>query len=169
MLGPHPARPPWSSHDRPVPRPVAPVVVGVDGSVPATEAARAAATEAARRGAPLHLVRAFSWPARQPAGLPADARAAARRSADADLHRLRTSLVDRLPVGRVRADLVDGTAADVLRAAAGSSSLVVVGAVGLTWGAASLGTSLGTVAEEVVATSAAPALVHRSPAGPAGT
>ncbi|MGY2078456.1 universal stress protein [Modestobacter sp. SYSU DS0657] len=124
------------------PAPVAPVVVGVDGSLPATEAARAAATEAARRGAPLHLVRAFSWPARQPAGLPADAdaRAAARRSADADLHRLRTSLAGRLPAGQVRATLVDGTAADVLRAAAGSAALVVVGAVGLTWSATSLGT-----------------------------
>ncbi|MGY1841524.1 MULTISPECIES: universal stress protein [unclassified Modestobacter] len=144
-------------------QPPAPVVVGVDGSVPAAEAARAAAAEAARRSAPLHLVRAFSWPAPQPAGLPAgvDARAAARRSADADLMRLRASLAGRLPTDQLHAELVDGTAADVLRTAAGSAALVVVGAVGLTWGATSLGTSLGTVAEEVVATSTAPVLVHR--------
>ncbi|WP_369130895.1 universal stress protein [Modestobacter roseus] len=149
------------------PQSTAPVVAGVDGSVPAAEAARAAAAEAGRRGAPLHLVRAFSWPATQPAGLPAgvDARAAARRSAAADLERLRASLGGRLPGDQVRAELVDGTAADVLRAASASASLVVVGAVGLTWGATSLGTSLGTVAEEVVATSAAPVLVHRRTGG----
>ena len=39
------------------------VVVGVDGSEPAAEAARAAAREADQRRWPLRLVRAFAWPA----------------------------------------------------------------------------------------------------------
>jgi hypothetical protein len=85
-----------------------PVVAGVDGSSPSTEAARAAAEVAARLGTPLHLVRAFRWPShRTITGLPEgfDAPAVARRTASADLERLRTSLVRPLPTGAVTAAL----------------------------------------------------------------
>ncbi|WP_138734214.1 universal stress protein [Modestobacter excelsi] len=138
------------------------VVVGVDGSPPAAEAARAAAREAGGRGLPLRLVRAFHWPTGDVAGLPAayDACAASRRSAHADLERMRTGLADLLPASAVTTELVDGRPGSVLCRAAGAEDLLVVGASGLTWGAGDL---LGSVAEAVAVTVGCPVLVHRSP------
>jgi nucleotide-binding universal stress UspA family protein len=138
------------------------VVVGVDGSPPATEAARAAAREAGCRELPLRLVRAFHWPAGDVPGLPVayDACAASRRSAHADLERLRTGLTDLLPAAVVTTELVDGRPGAVLRRATGAADLLVVGASGLTWGA---GDALGSVAEAVAVSAGCPVLVHRSP------
>ncbi|WP_394618918.1 universal stress protein [Lentzea sp. JNUCC 0626] len=47
-----------------------PVVVGIDGSSSALDAARWAAREAARRGAPVYLVSAFGWSGRKHLGDP---------------------------------------------------------------------------------------------------
>jgi nucleotide-binding universal stress UspA family protein len=137
------------------------VVVGVDGSEPAAEAARAAAREADRRKLPLRLVRAFHWPAGDVPGLPDafDACSASRRSANADLDRLRSGLKDLLPGWAISAELLDGCADTVLCRATQHGDLLVVGASGLTWGA---GGGLGSVAEAVAATAPCPVLVHRS-------
>jgi nucleotide-binding universal stress UspA family protein len=138
----------------------APVVVGVDGSVPAAEAARAAAREADRRRLPLRLVRAFHWPYGTLPGLPADldARAIARRSANAELERLHGLLTGLLPRGRITAALVDGRPELVLRRESEAASLLVVGATGLTWGH---GPTLGSVADAVASSALCPVLVHR--------
>jgi nucleotide-binding universal stress UspA family protein len=138
------------------------VVVGVDGSEPAGEAARAAAREAARRGLPLRLVRAFHWPAGDVPGLPDgfEACTASRRSANADLHRLRHDLAHLLPERAITTELVDGRPETVLCRAASDHDLLVVGASGLTWGS---GEVLGSVAEAVAVTAPCPVLVHRSP------
>jgi len=138
------------------------VVVGVDGSEPAAEAARAAAREADRRKLPLRLVRAFHWPAGDLPGLPDayDACAASRRSANADLDQLRASLVDLLPEWAISTELIDGRADTVLCRATQEADLLVVGASGLTWGS---GGGLGSVAEAVAATASCPVLVHRTP------
>lgn len=137
------------------------VVAGVDGSEPAAAAARAAAREADRRRLPLRLVRAFHWPAGDVPGLADafEACAASRRSANADLDRLRASLVDLLPEWTISAELLDGRAETVLCTATQQGDLLVVGASGLTWGA---GGGLGSVAEAVAATASCPVLVHRT-------
>jgi nucleotide-binding universal stress UspA family protein len=146
------------------------VVVGVDGSVPAAEAARAAALEAERRRWPLRLVRAFHWPTGDVPGLPDayDACVASRRVANGDLDRLRRSLVELLPGWSIGAELLDGRPETALCRATQRADLLVVGASGLTWGA---GGALGSVAEAVAAAASCPVLVHRSapvPGSPGG-
>ncbi|MCZ2839154.1 universal stress protein [Modestobacter sp. VKM Ac-2985] len=138
------------------------VVAGVDGSEPAAAAARAAALEADRRRLPLRLVRAFHWPAGDLPGLPDahQACAAARRSANADLERLRRGLVSHLPEWAISVELLDGRPETALCRTTQPGDLLVVGASGLTWGA---GDVLGSVAEAVAATASCPVLVHRSP------
>ena len=138
------------------------IVVGVDGSEPAAEAARAGAREAAHRDLPLRLVRAFHWPAGDVPGMPdaEDACAASRRSASADLERLRRSVAPLLPERAVSCELLDGRPEVVLCRAARDGDLLVVGASGLTWGS---GSALGSVAESVAATAPCPVLVHRTP------
>ena len=146
------------------------VIVGVDGSEAADEAARAAAVEAVSRHVPLMLVRAFDWPAGGVDGLPAgvDGRAIARRSAARELARLAAGLTDRLPTSEVRTELVDGTPVDVLCARSARAALLVVGAHGRTW---TTGTALGSVASAVACSSVCPVLLHRSvdPLGVRGT
>jgi len=138
------------------------VVVGVDGSVPAAAAARAAAREAGRRQLPLRVVRAFHWPAGDLPGLPDafDAAAASRHSANGDLERLRRDLADVLPAWAISIELLDGRPESVLCRAARAGDLLVVGASGLTWGSDGV---LGSVAEAVAATAPCPVLVHRDP------
>jgi nucleotide-binding universal stress UspA family protein len=138
------------------------VVVGVDGSEPAADAARAGAHEAERRRLPLRLVRAFHWPAGELSGLPLelDAVTASRHSANADLGRLRTSLADVLPLWQISTELIDGRAETALCRAVGEEDLLVVGSSGLTWGP---GSAMGSVAEVVAARAPCPVLVHRTP------
>jgi nucleotide-binding universal stress UspA family protein len=137
------------------------VVVGVDGSEAATEAARAGAVEAVGRHAPLVLVHAFDWPSAGVEGLTTDVdgRSVARRSAARDLGRLAASLTDRLPTADVRTELLDGSPADVLRARSVDAALLVVGTHGQT---RSSGTALGSVASAVASGSACPVLLHRT-------
>jgi nucleotide-binding universal stress UspA family protein len=137
------------------------VLVGVDGSAAADEAARAAAVEAVARHAPLTLVRAFDWPAGGVDGLPAgvDGRAIARGAAARELAQLAAALTDRLPTSDVRTELVDGTPVEVLCARSTRAALLVVGAHGQTW---NTGTALGSVASAVARGSACPVLLHRT-------
>jgi nucleotide-binding universal stress UspA family protein len=142
------------------------VVVGVDGSEHATRAARAAAAEAARRGWPLRLVRAFSWTDDPMPGLPDTlaSRAAARRSVNADLDRLCHELDAASPGRSVGATLVEGHPGTALCRAVTSVDLLVVGAGGTTWSSAAV---LGSVAESVAAAAPCPVLVHRPLPAPA--
>lgn len=146
------------------------VIVGVDGSEAADDAARAAAVEAVARHAPLTLVRAFDWPVGGVDGLPAgvDGRTIARRSAARELAQLAAALADRLPTADVRTELVDGAPVDVLCARSAGAALLVVGAHGQTW---TTGTALGSVASAVASSSGCPVLLHRSvtPLGVRGT
>ena len=137
------------------------VIVGVDGSEAAADAARAAAVEAVARHAPLTLIQAFDWPADGVEGLPTgvDGRAIARRSAARELEQLAAALTVRLPTCTVRTELVDGSPVDVLCARSARAALLVVGAHGQTW---SSGTTLGSVASAVARGSACPVFLHRS-------
>jgi nucleotide-binding universal stress UspA family protein len=137
------------------------VVVGVDGSEAADDAARAAAVEAVARRAPLVLVHAFDWPTGGVEGLPTavDGRSVARRSAARGLDRLAASISDRLPTCEVRTELLDGAPVDVLCARSAGAALLVVGAHGQTW---SSGTTLGSVASAVAHSSGCPVLLHRT-------
>lgn len=137
------------------------VVVGVDGSEHATRAARAAAVEAARRGWPLRLLRAFSWTDDPMPGLPDTlaSRAAARRSVNADLDRLRHELDAASPGRTVGATLVEGHPGTALCRAVTAVDLLVVAASGTTWSSDAV---LGSVAESVAAAAPCPVLVHRS-------
>jgi nucleotide-binding universal stress UspA family protein len=137
------------------------VVVGVDGSEAAGDAARAAAVEAVARQAPLVLVHAFDWPTEGVEGLPldVDGRSVARRSAASDLQRTAVSITRRLPTSDVRTELLDGSPVEVLCARSAGAALLVVGAHGQTW---SSGTTLGSVASAVAHGSACPVLLHRT-------
>jgi nucleotide-binding universal stress UspA family protein len=137
------------------------VVVGVDGSEAAADAARAAAVEAVARRAPLVLVHAFDWPSAGVEGLPTDVdgRSVARRSAALDLERLSASISGRLPTADVRTEVLDGSPVEVLVTRSAGAALLVVGAHGQTW---SSGTTLGSVASAVAHGSACPVLLHRT-------
>jgi nucleotide-binding universal stress UspA family protein len=137
------------------------VIVGVDGSEAAGDAARAAAVEAVARRAPLVLVHAFDWPSARVGRLPTDmdGRSVARRSAAQDVERLAASISDRLPACDVSIELLDGAPADVLCARSADAALLVVGAHGQTW---SSGATLGSVASAVAHRSRCPVLLHRT-------
>jgi nucleotide-binding universal stress UspA family protein len=137
------------------------VVVGVDGSDAADDAARAAAVEALARHAPLVIVHAFDWPTGGGEGLPpeVDGRSVARRSAASDLRRLAGALTRRLPGSDVRTELLDGPPVDVLCTRSAGAALLVVGAHGQTW---SSGSALGTVSSGVARGSVCPVLLHRT-------
>lgn len=105
------------------------VVVGVDGSPPATRAADFAAALAIRHGLSLDVVHVFSWPANYPPLLPdsvavrVDPRAVATElveSAAADVGK-------RHPGLRVEPRLVDGNAAGALVDASRRAAYLVVG------------------------------------------
>ena len=136
------------------------VVVGVDGSEHAELAAHVAAAEAVRRQRPLRLLRAFTWTEQLMPGLPDTlaARAAARRSANAALDRLRRELTASIPGWTVGATLVEGRPETALCRAVEADDLLVVGASGTTWGSTGV---LGTVAETVAAAAPCAVLVHR--------
>ncbi|MEU2348484.1 universal stress protein [Modestobacter sp. NPDC049651] len=141
--------------------PAHPVVVGVDGSPSAEAAARAAATEAARRGRPLRLVRVLRWPDRPLTGLPEglDARAAVRSSATAALARLATRLTAELGADEVGTAVLDGSPVEVLTDQGRTAELLVLGATGTSSSATG---ELGSVAEAVATTGPCPVLVHRT-------
>ncbi len=137
------------------------VVVGVDGSAHAEDAAHAAAAEAVRRHRPLRLLRAFTWTDEPLPGFPDSmaGHAAARRIAQADLDRLLRQLSTGLPGWAVGATLVEGRPETALCRAVEADDLLVVGANGITWGAADV---LGSVAEAVAAAAPCAVLVHRA-------
>jgi nucleotide-binding universal stress UspA family protein len=110
------------------------VVVGVDGSPPATAALRWAAREAACRGAPLRIVHAWLWPLyRVPLGPAPGAPAGAGLQAQAERVLRDASATARAVAPGVLVDtaLVVGEAATALMRAAEGAQLLVVGHRGL--------------------------------------
>jgi nucleotide-binding universal stress UspA family protein len=136
------------------PFPPRPVVAGVDGSEPSLAAARFAANEARRRGAPLHLVTAVPWPyeglvAPPPTlDLPALLREAGRTAAASATE----AVADADSTTRVR----DGDAVAVLTEESAEAQLVVLGSRGA-GGVAGL--LLGSTATGVVAHARCPVVV----------
>lgn len=102
-----------------------PVVVGVDGSEPATQAVRWAAGEAARRRRTLRLVHAGR--ATLPRPLPAEDLAALREQVDRWLTEARAAAVAVEPDLPLETSSVDAAPVDGLLRAASSAALLVVG------------------------------------------
>jgi nucleotide-binding universal stress UspA family protein len=131
------------------------VVVGDDGSDNAAAAVRFAAEEAARRGARLHVVAAYSvLSAPRPADLPFGYVATQAEMAEAVLAELRARW-DGLGE-HVQMHALHAPAAEVLIAAGLSADVVVVGARGVGGFDALL---LGSVADQVVHHAHAPVIV----------
>lgn len=111
-----------------------PVVVGVDGSESALDAARWAADEAHRLAAPLLIVNVYTWPVTgYPETLIAghDLLKALKRGSDEVLAQAREAALAVAPDLEVAVDSVPGDAVPRLRAHGERSSLIVVGSRGL--------------------------------------
>lgn len=93
-----------------------PVVVGVNGTAAGLSAVRLAAREAVSRGTPLSVVHAFTWDA-----------AEARQSASRFVEEAVATAQRSTPGVDVRGQLVDGSAASVLRRLSRTATIVVVG------------------------------------------
>jgi nucleotide-binding universal stress UspA family protein len=135
------------------------VVVGDDGSGCAAEAIRAGAAEAQRRGAPLHVVRAWSivnaeWPADVPRGVVPSVLELEASTAEAERRRV----AELVPDATAEVHVVHGAAAKVMIHAAKTADLLVVGSRG---GGGFRQMLLGSVAEQVVRYAACSVLVVR--------
>lgn len=115
--------------------PQRPVVAGVDGSSPSLTAADLAADEASARDLPLELVHGYAPYLARPVGVPPDLppvgpdalAEALHARAEEVLHDAATRIRQAHPQLPVITRLRDGTAAQVLTAASGQASLLVVG------------------------------------------
>jgi len=139
----------------------APVLVGVDGSESAVQAARFAAREAALRQRPLRIVHAFAWPAMQvPMGM------APAVPPEGEIERYTREIVDSAaeaaakvaPEIEITTQVIDGAAAPVLLAESRSAAVVVLGDQG--FGPIS-GALIGSVASQVATHAECPVLVAR--------
>ncbi|MBA9005251.1 universal stress protein [Thermomonospora cellulosilytica] len=133
------------------------IVVGTDGSAQATMAVEWAADEAARHGAPLHVVHVVDDVA---LGMPAVA-AEARQV----LERAEKLVRDRCPHVPVGTEQTEGNAAFVLRERARDAATVVVGHRGAGGFARLLA---GSTALQVAGYAACPVVIVRGDAGAAG-
>ena len=143
-------------------RPVGGVVVGDDGSAGAAVALRAAAEEALRRGATLHVIRAWSiTSAVRPSDVPAGIVPSMKEFEAATLASERSRVADLLGGSRVEVDVhaVHAAAARALVKATETADLLVVGTRGL-GGFKNL--VLGSVAEQCIRHAHCSVLVVRS-------
>jgi nucleotide-binding universal stress UspA family protein len=136
-----------------------PVVVGVDGSAPSTEALRWVAREAALRRVPLRVVHACTVmpPARSGAAPHSDI-TCAERAARGTLERCIAECRSDTDGLDVQPEIVGGGAADTLIAASAAAQLLVVGARGHGGFA---GLQLGSTSHECVACAQCPVAVVR--------
>ena len=140
-----------------------PVVVGIDGSEPATSALVWAADEAGRRAVPLHVVHAWDAPYLSPPGAIV---AVNREAIEADSHRLLDSIVDGV-VGRAlhrppaveKLAVPEGPGRALVEAGEGAG-LVVVGTRGRGGFAELL---LGSVSQHVIHHAPGPVVVVPGP------
>jgi nucleotide-binding universal stress UspA family protein len=136
------------------------VAVGVDGSPESLAAAEWAAREAALRGLPLRLVRAWLWQA--VGGAP-------ERDGDAEERRARHSLDEmaadvraRHPGVEVTAELLPAPPVPALLTAGNAAEMLVIGSRGH---GALLGFLLGSSGQQVIAAAKRPVVAVRSPRG----
>ena len=147
---------------------IARVLVGIDGSEQALTAVRAAATEAARRNVPLHIVHAFIWPS-----LHVNVGPVASDLPETGLrHHAEDLLIEATAEARkaspqvpVSTALIDGAATPVLLEESDRSTLLVLGDRGL--GGFS-GLIIGSVAVHAAAHARGPVLVVRGAEPTAG-
>ncbi|WP_214414450.1 universal stress protein [Sphaerisporangium fuscum] len=136
------------------------IVVGADGSAPATAAVEWAAGDAARWNVPLHIVTVVErWPysvARFPA--PPEVGDALIRAAERVLAQAEAAARDRLPEGRVTTELAEGVPAEILRERAEGAVELVVGSRGHGGFAGAL---LGSVSGHVAGHARGPVVVVR--------
>ncbi|MFG2041872.1 universal stress protein [Dactylosporangium sp. NPDC048998] len=141
------------------------VVVGVDGGSLSLGAARWAAAEAARRGAPLRIVLAYHWrvPAvMAPRGGLADT---ARQLAEMLVADVVRDVETVAPGTSIQGTAVLGRAADVLLQESGDAALLVVGTRARHRAA---GIVLGSVSQQVAMHATCPVVVVRGRADPSG-
>lgn len=141
------------------------VVVGVDGSAPATRAAEVAGDFAARRGLPLQVLHVFSWPVFYPPFLPptvaehVDPRAVARQLVD----KAAAGVAQQHPGLAIDGRVVDGYPSGALVDASRRAAFLVVGHRGLGGFAELL---VGSVGVHVTTHAHCPVLVVRGDPGP---
>lgn len=136
-----------------------PVVVGVDDSDAARRAVSFAADAARRRGAPLHVVHAMSWPFLVLA-LPPPGPRTERRVRDAAEEVVRAAVAGVSVDAGVTTTVADGEPDHVLRTASRTAQLVVVGSRGV-GGVAGL--LVGSTASGLVGSAACPVVVLPDP------
>lgn len=147
-------------------RPEPAVVVGIDGSEAAQEAAATAVQEADRRGCDLHLVQALSWStAVTPshgtgATAPADLGGLLHAAAETALRTAAGDAADVLGPDRVRWSVERGDPVDVLTAAARGARVLVLGSRGA---GGVTGLLLGSTAAAVLAAPPCPVLMLHEP------
>jgi nucleotide-binding universal stress UspA family protein len=137
------------------------IVVGVDGSESALDAARWAAGEARQRGFSLRVVNAFGWATTQPVGaaiLTSDYRQVLHREAHGHLAAAAAAADEVAPGLRVDRHVVGGHPVRVLRAEGERARLLVIGNRGL---GAVLGSLAGSVAVSLAAQAPCPVVVVR--------
>lgn len=142
-------------------REVGAVVVGVDGSAPASGALVEAAFQARLRGAPLLVVHAWTAPPgldQLDAGSSGEALDEGRQSGLSLLAAAAEDVASREPEVEVETRLVNRAAAELVDASA-DAQLVVVGCRGA---GAFTGMLLGSVAHALIHHAQCPVLVHRS-------
>jgi nucleotide-binding universal stress UspA family protein len=138
-----------------------PVVVGVDGSDSALDAARWAAAEAQRRSAPLRLVTAYPWTRDRVVGVPGlgeEFHDALQLRAEHDMTAAVAAVEGVAPGRSVDRAIVIGYPINVLAEEAQQAQLLVLGSRGL--GGLS-GLLAGSVAVALAAKAAAPVVVVR--------
>ncbi|WP_148574235.1 universal stress protein [Nocardioides caldifontis] len=135
------------------------VVVGDDGSACAALAIKAAAEDAARRGLPLHVLRAWTivnaeWPTDVPRGVVPSV----LELQDATLAAVRKRVDALVPDAQAEVHVVHGAGAKAMIHASHTADLLVVGSRG---GGGFRQMLLGSVAEQVVRYAACSVLVVR--------
>lgn len=137
------------------------VVVGVDGSEPATRAVRLAAREARRRNRPLRVVHGFIWPLlRVPVSAPAGSPPGAglRNQAEQLVSDAVAAAEAESPGLRITGEIIDGEATAMLLGESPTAAVVVLGDRGLGGFAALV---VGSVAVQVASYADCPVLIAR--------
>lgn len=145
------------------------VVVGVDGSAAALDAARWAATAARSRGLPVRLVTATHWAVGTPAERRPNSgpglREAVIETAEDALARAATEVRRIAPGNEVRTEVVSGPPTPALLVESRDAALIVLGCRGL---GGFDGLLAGSVTIGVAASAECPVVVVRGIAGPPG-